>query len=539
MSLRHYQRDCLDSLTNTLTSDKSTLFVMPVGTGKTVVFAELVRQRLNQGRCLILAHRRELVEQAKRQIEHWSGVKADIEMGQERVAGKMFRSPITISTVQSQCAGFGEQRRMHGFDPHEYGTLIIDEGHHATMASYRTVIDHYVGQNGCKLVGCTATPNRSDKQTLKQVFQSCAYDYQFADARRDGWLTDVRTMQPATLALDFSEVNAAGGDLAAEQLAAMIEREKPYHAIAGAVLQGAPKLRTIIFTMKVEHAELVAEVFNRYEPGTAACVHAKTPEDVRAEIVRAFRRGELLRLCNVDVFSEGFDVPEVGCILMARPHRSLLPYAQKLGRGLRPTVDLSAYVEAGQAPDRHRLIRGSDKPHLLVIDFTDSSGRHDLCTPLDVLGGIYPPDVVTLAKKYAKRAAVPQDVDSLLHKAYDESQCRKAREAARREHVKARMEIHLEPFRAFGIPIRESYSWGGTTSATDKQAALLRKFKVENAEELTKAQASELIGAIFDRQKRGLCTFGQAKWVRKFGHDPENMAFAEAKAILDRRFKRR
>jgi superfamily II DNA or RNA helicase len=158
MRLRDYQEQAVESILRDFKDHTSTLCVVPTGGGKSLIFAEVVRQ-LNNGdsAAIVIAHRSELLTQAQRTIEAHAGLECEYELG-ERKASEIFPAPVLLASVQTLCSGRNGARRMHKFSPHNYGLLVIDEFHHATAASYRAVIDYFKANKDLKILGVTATP---------------------------------------------------------------------------------------------------------------------------------------------------------------------------------------------------------------------------------------------------------------------------------------------------------------------------------------------------------------------------------------------
>ena len=142
MILRAYQSAASDAIFTEWQEHDSTLVVIPTGGGKTVLFADVIR-RVFPRRALVLAHREELIFQARDKIQRVTGLRADVEMGDYRAEGGLFDAArVIVSTIQTQCSGGYGGGRMAKFDPARFGVLIIDEAHHATSPSYRRVIDY-------------------------------------------------------------------------------------------------------------------------------------------------------------------------------------------------------------------------------------------------------------------------------------------------------------------------------------------------------------------------------------------------------------
>ena len=145
MKLRDYQEAPAAGVFNAWNECTSALVVLPTGLGKTVLFADVIRQMHERGaRAMVLAHREELITQAADKIRRVTGLEAQIEMGEYHVTtmfGEM--PPVVVSTVQTHCAGGDGAGRMSKFDPQDFGLVVIDEAHHATAGTYRRCIDWY------------------------------------------------------------------------------------------------------------------------------------------------------------------------------------------------------------------------------------------------------------------------------------------------------------------------------------------------------------------------------------------------------------
>ena len=171
MRMRPYQREALQAIKREWESVTSTLAVLPTGTGKTILFASLIRSEF-PARALVLAHREELIFQAADKVQRVTGFQCEVEMANYRadLSGGLFGGPqVVVSTIQTQCSGADGSGRMSRFDPRMFGLLIIDEAHHTTAQTYRRVIDYYRQNPQLKVLGVTATPDRADEQALGQV----------------------------------------------------------------------------------------------------------------------------------------------------------------------------------------------------------------------------------------------------------------------------------------------------------------------------------------------------------------------------------
>jgi len=533
MILRPYQSAAAEAIFKEWQENDSTLVVMPTGGGKTILFADVIR-RVFPRRALVLAHREELIFQAKDKIQRVTGLSTDVEMGDYRADGGLFeQARVVVSTIQTQCSGGDGGGRMAKFDPQRFGLLIIDEAHHATSPSYRRVIDYYRTNPALKVLGVTATPDRADEEALGQVFQSVAFDYEVHDAINDGWLVPVEQQMVHVHGLDYSSIRTTAGDLNGGDLAAVMEAEKNLQQMASASLSIIGQRRALVFTASVKAAELTAEIFNRHRPNMAAWVCGKTDKEERRTTLADFAAGKIQVVCNCGVLTEGFDDPGVEVVIMGRPTKSRSLYSQMVGRSTRPLPGVVDGPDTAEA--RKAAIAASAKPSCLVVDFVGNAGKHKLVTSADVLGGKVSEEAVELAMTRAIKAGGPVKMAEALDEAEAElrEQARLA-EVARRARLTASARfttqsvdpfdiLHLEPVKARG--------WDNVKSLTEKQRSLLAKQGI-NPDNVTFAQGKQLIGEILRRWDGKLCSFKQAKVLKKYGY-PTDVRFSDASRIID------
>ena len=533
MKLRPYQSAAAAAIFKEWQENDSTLVVMPTGGGKTILFADVIR-RVFPRRALVLAHREELIFQAKDKIQRVTGLSTDVEMGDYRADGGLFeQARVVVSTIQTQCSGGDGGGRMAKFDPQRFGLLIIDEAHHATSPSYRRVIDYYRTNPALKVLGVTATPDRADEEALGQVFQSVAFDYEVHDAINDGWLVPVEQQMVHVHGLDYSSIRTTAGDLNGGDLAAVMEAEKNLQQMASASLSIIGQRRALVFTASVKAAELTAEIFNRHRPNMAAWVCGKTDKEERRTTLADFAAGKIQVVCNCGVLTEGFDDPGVEVVIMGRPTKSRSLYSQMVGRSTRPLPGVVDGPETAEA--RKAAIAASAKPSCLVVDFVGNAGKHKLVTSADILGGKVSEEAMELAVARAIKAGGPVKMAEALDEAEAElrEQARLA-EVARRARLTASARfttqavdpfdiLHLEPVKARG--------WDNVKSLTEKQRSLLAKQGI-NPDNVTFAQGKQLIGEILRRWDGKLCSFKQAKVLKKYGY-PTDVGFSDARRIID------
>lgn len=396
------------------------ILVMATGTGKTVVFSHLADQFLKDTRVMVLAHRKELIWQARKKLFEVTGHLPGVEMAEHRAArgGYSLESPerIVVGTFDTQA--YGGFSRMKQLPTDEFGLLICDEHHHSRGMQQSKLIAHY-RLMGAKVVGVTATPDRNDGQKLQGEL---VYEYSIRTAIDDGYLVPLKARVCPIAGLSFAKVHAKKDStvgLNEKEMEAEWMFEKPLHGAVSATIEAAYDLEpqslcdvmdeagellpdwrerfegmiagktprvTVFFAQGVKHSERSAEIFNRWLPGSARHVDGKTPDEEREQIFKDNAAGKFTFLCNYGICVEGVDVPNVSMIAMARKTTSRSLYSQCVGRGTRPAGNIAHKLtpEKDDALNRVAMIAASEKPNLLIVDFTGKNGRHRLVTAADL-----------------------------------------------------------------------------------------------------------------------------------------------------------
>ena len=528
---RPYQADAADAVMEAFQTNQSALVVMPTGTGKTVLFSEIVR-RFGGGRRLVIAHREELIYQAVRKIRSMTDLEISIEMA-ETWSNEAIRPDVVVSTVQTQTQGGA---RMNRFDPLDFNLLVLDEAHHCVAKSYRRLIEHYSQNPNLKILGVTATPDRADEAALGQVFDTVAYDYEIIDAINDGWLVPIRQTPVIVNGLSFADCRTTAGDLNQADVERIIEEEKSpmLHGFADPTYQLSRGRKTLVFASSVKHAEMLSDILNRHHDGSSQWICGKTPKDERRRILNAYSKDEFQFLVNVGIATEGFDEPGVELVVIGRPTKSRALYAQMVGRGTRP---LPGIVD-GPTTDvaRRQAIESSRKPYVEVIDFVGNAGRHKLMSAADILGGRYDDEIVELAaaRMREKTDGSPKDVQHELQAAHDEIHA--AREKRRRERMcivgKASWEtLSIDPFDALGIEPERVKGWDRGRQLTKAQSDVLERNGID-PNPLSYSQAKQLIDHIMQHPDRMPCTKKQASLLKRYGYDVGSMNKATASSLI-------
>ena len=343
MKLRPYQQEALDSMLQAESNGISKqLVVLPTGAGKTVLFAQLPIMRKDSLPMLVLAHRSELLIQAKDKIET---INKDLSVGIEQAENKAGYSDVVIASVPT--LGRESSSRIEQYPKDYFKTIVVDEAHHAAAPSYRRILDYFKPD---LLLGVTATPQRSDSVRLIDVFQEIVYYKSIQDLIKEGWLSPLVGYRVKT-STDISDVEIQNGEYKQDQLIEAIDNPSRNNSIVTAYNDLANAKKTVVFAAGVDHAGNLAEAF-RKNGSSVRVIIGTTPEEERQQILSDFKSGAVTVLVNVGVLTEGFDEPSIEAIILAKPTRSSLLYTQIVGRGT-------------------RLFDG--KEHCMIIDIADTT----------------------------------------------------------------------------------------------------------------------------------------------------------------------
>lgn len=340
---RPYQRDALDALDAHLrTKQTNPCVVIPTGGGKSLVIAWALlawKSDYPPFRCMVLAHRKELVEQNSAELRGlWP--RGDIGVYSAGVGRRDVERSITYASIDSVWNKWGE------FEP--FDMILVDEAHRIPAkgeGKYRSFIAGCRSQSPhLRVAGFTATPYRLGVGPIchrDHILHEVCYEANVADLIRDGYLCKLRTKvgdyQP-----DLDAVRSNGrGDYVTKSLSQAVgvpELVRDTVADAVAIMRAEGRKSTVFFCVDVSHATAVSHAL-RVLGIEAPCVTGKTPKARRAEIAERFKAGHYRALVNVNVYTEGFNARRVDCVVLLRPTKSAGLYAQMVGRGLRTHAD--------------------------------------------------------------------------------------------------------------------------------------------------------------------------------------------------------
>ena len=487
----------------------SGIIKLPPGVGKTIAALEIAK-RVN-GRTLWLAHTNELIEQPMRALRQvWPGVIPGVVKAERNEYGRDF----VFASIQSAWRP-GRLENLKNFD-----LVICDEARLSMSRIWQQVLK----QTGCldgetKLLGLDATPERNDGIALDLTYQKIFYDMQLTEAIAGGHLVPPHIVE-RPIDVDLDKIKTKGNDFDGGELDAALLEANIVDEVVDAFLEECKDLKTMIYTVSVKQAHLIADKLAGLGINSKA-VSGETDKGIRAKALADYKKGTLQVLVNVYVFSMGFDEPTMEALIDAAPTQSKSNYLQKITRVLR-TCD-----EIGKTVGK-------------IICMTGSSARHTVVQAPVIFGTLATYDneksqaqAATLESKEKHR------IDVLKRQLEGVKQMRKSAlrwvdagesrwainlgDAGTVRLVPVRDLFRLEVFgrnggqgieelsrvvdRALALGIAEDYvrrantkfgtkgAWWESEPATEKQISALRKWGITIPENCTKGQATDLMTA--------------------------------------------
>jgi len=326
---RQYQDDLHEAtITSIRCGSRRVLIQSPTGSGKSVYFSRIIKgAHKKEKRVLFLVHRRELVNQAAGHMEIEEVPYGIIMSGS---SASIFAEIQLASIDTLRARAMGEKTQI---DMPEADIVIIDEAHHVGSKTYERIFDHYAD---AIIIGVTATPARGDGKGLGKYFDDLVLGPTVRFLMDNGYLAEASYMVPNVP--DLKGVTVRRGDYVEDQLAVIMNDAKLVGNVVDHWIKYAEGRQTIAFAVNVAHSRAIAAKFNAVGI-PAAHIDGKTPMKERDLIIEQYEAGKFKILSNCQVFTEGTDMPNVSCILMAAPTKSLVKYLQMAGRGLRPKWD--------------------------------------------------------------------------------------------------------------------------------------------------------------------------------------------------------
>jgi superfamily II DNA or RNA helicase len=512
-SLRPYQREAIRAVSTAWQERDRTMLVMATGTGKTTVFAEVLRRRAmaGRGRALVLAHRIELLTQARDRLQ-LGGLGAHIESGDSLAPLHPLLSTdpadVVVATVQTM-----RGRRLERWAPDSFSTIIVDEAHHVTAAAYRAVLDRFPA---AKILGVTATPDRGDNVAVGNVIDHLAFSYDLRQGIADGYLSKLLVGSFGAVAIDMTSVRTTkqehGRDLNPSDLANAMRGEQQLHELAIPIARDSGTRPTLVFVPTVEIAHELARVLAAYVGADQVdSLDGSSSVDERQTALRRYQSGACRILVNCALFTEGFDAPATSCVAIARPTKSRALYAQMVGRGT-------------------RLSPETGKTDCLILNL--ASDAHDLVTPIDLLAG---DDLDDDIRKGMRGAMDGDDVMEVL--ARGEALAKRRADVRERErqqaHVIAAAKYRMvtrDPFAELGIDTSPKDESG--PRATEPMIAAITRSGLMLDKVPSVKEAKKILDELTNRRRRGLCTIKQARLLRTKGLR-DDLSFDEARDAMN------
>ena len=505
-TLRPYQQQARDRIHAEWEAGRTrTLLVLPTGTGKTIVFASVAADQVRAGdRVLILAHRGELLEQAADKLQRSTGLVSAVEKAESTCLDSWFR--VVVGSVQT----LQRTARLERFPQDYFGTIIIDEAHHAITDGYRRILDYF---DHAKVLGVTATPDRGDMRNLGEVFDSLAFEYKLTDAIKEGYLCKIMA-QTIPLKLDITSVTMSGGDYAVGDLGTALD---PYlEQIAAEMAQRCTGRKTVVFLPLIKTSQKFRDLLNAHG-FRAAEVNGQSAD--RRQVLADFEADKYNVLCNSMLLTEGWDCPSVDCVVVLRPTKVRSLYSQMVGRGT-------------------RLSPG--KTDLLLLDFLWMTDKHELCRPADLVC-----EDRTVARQMTENLAqtgCPEDIEEAAAQASEdvvaqrEEALAKQLEEQRRKKAKLvdplqyEMSIQAEDLAGY-VP---AFGWEAGPPSAEQSAALEKMGILPDAVE-SAGKASLLLDRLNKRRAEGLTTPKQIRVLERYGFQSVGTwSFDAAKHMIDR-----
>lgn len=508
MELRPYQREAKEAIFDKWADGMNKiLLVLPTGCGKTIVFAKVAEECVRRGqRVLILAHRGELLEQARDKIAKVTGLGCSLEKAQSSCLNEWYR--ITVGSVQTLM----REKRLEQFSDSYFDTIIVDEAHHCLSDGYKRVLEHF---GKAKVLGVTATPDRGDRKSLGEIFECIAYEYTLPKAIKSGYLCPIKALT-IPLKLDLTNVGIQSGDFKAGDLGSALD---PYlHQIAEEMKKNCADKKTVVFLPLVKTSQKFRDILNS-SGFRAAEVNGESAD--RAQILEDFEKGVYNVLCNSMLLTEGWDCPSVDCIVVLRPTKVRSLYCQMVGRGT-------------------RLYEG--KKELLLLDFLWHTERHELCRPAHLIceseevckkmienaekkAGFEPQDIIE-AENEAQSDVVEQREESLA-KELDKMKKKKRNLV---DPLQFEMSIQAEDLSGY-VP---SFGWE-MAPPSDKQISTLEKYGIFSDEIGCAGKAAMLLDRLNKRKAEGLTTPKQIRILERNGFKHVGTwQFEEARNLISR-----
>jgi superfamily II DNA or RNA helicase len=373
--LRPYQCEAIERFHTRVEygGERRIIMVAPTGAGKTIIGAEIIRRSERAMEpVLVLAHRREIIGQTSRKLYAAGILHGIIQAGMPTRPQEL----VHVASIQTLWTRAIVRESM---DLPPAKLLWIDEAHHCPAETYRKIIAAYPD---AVLLGTTATPCRGDGRGLGGIFESIIETPQVAELIEQGYLVKTRVYAPVDP--DLQGVETRKGDYVEWQLDQRINTDRLVGDIVTHWHKFSERRKTVCFACSVSHSVHIRDEFLK-SGVKAEHIDGSTPKDERDATLARLASGALELVTNCMVLTEGWDMPECGCIILSRPTKKMGLYRQMVGRVLRPA---------------------DGKTDAVVLDHSGATYRHGFVE--DHVEWTLDPDTRSSSKAHAKRLASGQ-----------------------------------------------------------------------------------------------------------------------------------
>lgn len=334
-TLRSYQQKAKRDIFESWDKVDNVMFQMPTGTGKTRLFTSLIndineysKKKKEPVKILIIAHRTELIKQIVERLQEYK-VPCGMIAGREE---RNYKLPVQVASIQT----LTHPNNLEAAKKLKAQFIIIDEAHHVLALTYKKLWELYPES---KKLGVTATPWRMNHQSFLDLFDSLICSMPIKDFIKQGFLSPYKYYSLKENSFIQKTIDEIKLDRFGEYSEKSMEEKMDIGSIRAQLLKSylsfAKGKKGIIYAINIKHASHISQEYRAAGYRTVS-IDSQTPASQRDKYVDDFKKGKIDIIVNVDIFSEGFDCPDIEFIQLARPTRSLVKYLQQVGRGLRP-----------------------------------------------------------------------------------------------------------------------------------------------------------------------------------------------------------
>ena len=324
IKLFDYQEDMKERIEKALRLHRSVMAQMPTGTGKTYLLTAVIDSFVSNNpmeKVWIVAHRRELVSQIDETVRKFHSYYAS-----------------NTSSLLSSVKAMSIQWLMRHYDEieEEPGMIVIDEAHHALAKTYKEMWERFPN---AKFLGLTATPCRLNGKGFTDLFDILVQSWSVPEFISKGRLTtydfvSIKSDGVTQRLIDSLQKRGADGDYQNKEMDMLLNKKPSIERLYQSLEEFGRDRKGIVYAINISHAQKITKLYQEHGV-KAIAIDSKTPAVERQQDIEAFKKGDIQVLVNVDIFSEGFDCPDVEFVQLARPTLSLAKYLQMVGRGLR------------------------------------------------------------------------------------------------------------------------------------------------------------------------------------------------------------